>query len=291
MKDYGSGRGLAGVDLVVPPGQCCCVLGPNGAGKSTLFNALIGHVRPTSGQVLVCGFDPTRHAGQVRARTGIVPQDDVFDAALTVRDNLRLFARFYALNARQAATATDRVLERFGLSEYAGVRVRELSGGYRRRLSLARALLHDPALIIMDEPSTGLDPVARRELWDAIRDLHGSGTTIVLSTHYMEEAAHLADRIVGLRRGRIVMDLPSAAAATMLGTHVIDVPSGGCIPAAVPAGHVASARGRDFLFFTSESAALSAVGVLQLDDGAAAVRSTTLDDVYEFVLSGHSHDR
>ena len=212
-KSYGTREVLHGVGFTVEAGEVFALLGPNGAGKTTTVEILEGYRGRDEGSVHVLGVDPSRAGSEFRARIGIVLQSAAVYPLLSVREILELFAGYY----ERARNVPD-VIELVGLTEKTESRVRTLSGGQLRRLDLALALVGDPELIFLDEPTTGFDPAARRQAWDTIRDLRGLGKSILLTTHYMEEAQNLADRLAILRDGRIVAtgsprDLLSGAAA------------------------------------------------------------------------------
>ncbi|MDQ3670614.1 MAG: ABC transporter ATP-binding protein [Actinomycetota bacterium] len=198
-KAYGSREVLHGIDLDVPAGEVFALLGPNGAGKTTTVEILEGYRLRDGGEVQVLGTDPAAAGSDFRARIGIVLQSSAVYPLLTVQEILDLFAGYYA-----APRPTREVIELVGLEEKRGARVRTLSGGQLRRLDLGLALVGSPELVFLDEPTTGFDPAARRQAWDTIRNLRGLGNTILLTTHYMEEAQTLADQVAILRDGEIV---------------------------------------------------------------------------------------
>ena len=200
---YGGPPVLDGIDLTVRQGEVVALLGPNGAGKTTLLEILEGYRRRTGGEARVLGADPERAGRAWRARLGIVLQANGFDDRLTVTELLRLTAAAYP-----APRPIDEVLGLSGLTDLAGAQVRVLSGGQQRRLDLALGIVGDPALLFLDEPTTGFDPSARRAAWDVVERLTRGGTTVLLTTHMMDEAERLADRIVVLSGGRIVADAP-----------------------------------------------------------------------------------
>lgn len=203
-KAFGSIRAVDGVDLTVPVGSCYGLLGPNGAGKSTLMRLLTSQAIADRGQLRVLGHSLPRSSKQARARCGVVPQHDNLDVELTARQNLEVFARLYRVPQRHRRAAVDRALQVANLTERAGTRVDELSGGMRRRLLIARALVHDPELVLMDEPTVGLDPQVRQELWGLIAGLREQGVTVLMSTHYIEEAERLCDEVAILDSGRVL---------------------------------------------------------------------------------------
>jgi ABC-2 type transport system ATP-binding protein len=208
-KAYGDVRALDGVDLQVSEREVLALLGPNGAGKTTLVEILEGYRAADAGTVSVLGFDPRRGGRALRERVGIVLQEAGFEDEFSVRELLRLHAGFYP-----HPRPVDEVIARVGLDEKADARVKTLSGGQRRRLDLGLGIVGDPELLFLDEPTTGFDPSARRKAWELVDALRDLGTTIVLTTHYLDEAQHLADRVVVLDHGRVVADgAPEALAA------------------------------------------------------------------------------
>jgi ABC-2 type transport system ATP-binding protein len=200
-KSYDGLEAVRGVDLQVREGEIVAVLGPNGAGKSTMLEILEGHRARDTGQVVVLGFDPERSPRAMRERIGIVPQETAVEPVLTVAETVELYAAAYP-HPRPA----EEVIALLDLEEQRDVRVASLSGGQQRRLDLAIGIAGDPELIFLDEPTTGFDPSARRRSWELIRGLGSAGKTIVLTTHYMEEAQRIADRVVVIANGRVVAD-------------------------------------------------------------------------------------
>lgn len=202
-KQFSSVVALADLDLTIRRGEFFGLLGPNGAGKSTLINILAGLTRATRGQVSVCGHDVVRDFRQARKSLGVVPQELVFDPFFKVREVLKLQAGYFGMGA-DANLWIDELLSALNLSEKADANMRSLSGGMKRRVLIAQALVHRPKVIVLDEPTAGVDVELRRNLWALMRKLHREGTTIVLTTHYLEEAEELCERIAILNRGRIV---------------------------------------------------------------------------------------
>ncbi|KAB2349094.1 ATP-binding cassette domain-containing protein [Actinomadura rudentiformis] len=203
-KHFGRTHALRGLDLRVPAGTVCGVLGPNGAGKTTAVRILATLSRPDAGHARIAGYDVVREADQVRARIGLAGQYAAVDEKLTGRGNLRMFGRLYHLPRREAHRRADELLERFGLMEAADRQVSGYSGGMRRRLDLITSLILRPPVLFLDEPTTGLDPRSRGEIWDNIRELVADGTTVLLTTQYLDEADRLADDIAVIDHGRVV---------------------------------------------------------------------------------------
>ncbi|MGW4321552.1 ATP-binding cassette domain-containing protein [Streptomyces sp. NPDC004684] len=216
-KRFGEVRAVRGLDLAVAEGTVCGVLGPNGAGKTTAVRLLTTLLRPDAGSARVAGHDLVREPAAVRRAIGVTGQDTSVDADLTGRQNLRLFARLHRVP--DAAKRADELLERFGLTEAAGRRASTYSGGMRRRLDLAASLLRRPAVLFLDEPTTGLDPASRNRIWAAVQELKEQGTTVVLTTQYLEEADRLADDIALVDRGRIAHTGSPARLKALIGSH------------------------------------------------------------------------
>jgi lipooligosaccharide transport system ATP-binding protein len=203
-KRFGAFTAVDGIDVDVRPGEAFGFLGPNGAGKSSTMR-MIGCVSPVSGgELRVLGLDPGADGAAIRARLGVVPQEDTLDLEMSVRENLLIYARYFGISWRAARERADRLLDFVQLAERADSRVESLSGGMKRRLTIARSLVNEPELLLLDEPTTGLDPQARHVVWDRLFRLKQQGVTLVLTTHYMDEAEQLCDRLVVMDKGRIV---------------------------------------------------------------------------------------
>jgi lipooligosaccharide transport system ATP-binding protein len=206
VKRFGDLVAVDGIDLDVRRGEAFGFLGPNGAGKSSTMR-MIGCVSPvTEGTLRILGRDPAAEGPQIRARLGVVPQQDTLDTELTVRENVLIYGRYFGLSRRELRPKIDELLDFVQLSERAGDKVEPLSGGMKRRLTIARSLVNDPELLLLDEPTTGLDPQARHVVWDRLFRLKQRGVTLVLTTHYMDEAEQLCDRLVVMDHGRIVAE-------------------------------------------------------------------------------------
>jgi ABC-2 type transport system ATP-binding protein len=227
VKTFGAGdkavHAVAGVDLIVPKGQVVGLLGPNGAGKTTIVRMLTTLLRPDSGRAVVAGHDVVAEPQAVRASIGLSGQFAAIDENLTGRENLWLFGRLYQLSSEQAAKRAGELLEQFALTDAADRPAKTYSGGMRRRLDLAGSLIVHPEVLFLDEPTTGLDPSSRLDLWDVIRDRVREGSTILLTTQYLEEADALADRIVVIDKGRIIAEGTADELKAQVGGDRIEV--------------------------------------------------------------------
>ncbi|MEU5884020.1 ATP-binding cassette domain-containing protein [Spirillospora sp. NPDC047279] len=232
-KTYKSPRGdvpaVRGIDLDVRPGEFFGLLGPNGAGKSTTIGMLTTLVVPTSGSARVCGFDVTRQSVEVKRRIGMVSQNNTLDTDLSAFENLEFRGRYFGMSGRDARRRADELLEMFNLTDRRGAEPMEMSGGQAKRLMICRALVHRPEVLFLDEPTAGLDPQTRVNLWEVLRELQKDGQTIVLTTHYMEEAEALCDRVAVVDHGRIlasgtVEELKGSAGADTVLTVAYDGP-------------------------------------------------------------------
>jgi lipooligosaccharide transport system ATP-binding protein len=204
VKTYGEITAVAGIDLEMGAGTCLGLLGPNGAGKSTTMRLLTGQSRADEGTIEVLGYRIPAQSKQARALMGVVPQQDNLDIELTARQNLEVFAHLYRVPARDRRAAVDWALDLAQLADRAGTKTEKLSGGMRRRLLIARGLVHRPRFVLLDEPTVGLDPQIRQELWALIDGLRSEGVTVLMSTHYIEEAERLADDVAVMSHGRII---------------------------------------------------------------------------------------
>ncbi len=209
-KSFGSLKAVDGITLQVRRGECYGVLGPNGAGKTTAIKMIHGAVRPGGGRLSVLGMDAETGSRRIREGMGIVPQEDTLDNELTVYANLWVFAGYFGISRRRSRSRIEELLDFVQLREKWDAQIKTLSGGMKRRLLIARALIHRPRLLILDEPTTGLDPQARHLVWQRLRELRREGMTILLTTHYMEEAAQLCDRIGVMDAGRFLVEGPPA---------------------------------------------------------------------------------
>ena len=205
-KSYGNFEAVKGVDFEVYRGECFGFLGPNGAGKTTTMKMIYGAAVPTGGELKVAGLDARRAEREVKRHIGVVPQENNLDEDLKVEENLLVYGRYFDLPRKVVRQRAEELLEFVQLSEKADAQVEQLSGGMKRRLLIARALINDPDLVVLDEPTTGLDPQARHLVWDKLRELTNEGKTLILTTHYMDEAAQLCDRLCIMEGGRIISE-------------------------------------------------------------------------------------
>jgi ABC-2 type transport system ATP-binding protein len=300
-KRFGKTVALDGLDLVAEPGQVLAVLGPNGAGKTTFVRTVATLLSPDAGELRVVGHDVRREPAAVRRSIGLAGQSAAVEPAMTGRENLEMVARLFGQDARSARVNSAKVLEQLGLTDAAGRLARTYSGGMRRKLDLAASLVGAPRLLLLDEPTTGLDPRSRVELWDAIRDLVEQGTDVLLTTQYLDEADHLASRIVIIDHGRAVaagtpQELKQRAGRNVIEVHVrqrADLPMVAAALAAVDHGEpqieeatrrvsVGVEAGTDRLRDALRS--LDAAGAV-VDD--VALRPPTLDEVF-LALTGQA---
>jgi lipooligosaccharide transport system ATP-binding protein len=227
-KSYGDAEVVSGVDLAVPSGECFGLLGPNGAGKTTTLRLCLGLIAPDAGEIQLLGEPVPRRAREARASVGVVPQMDNLDPDFTVEENLLVFGRYFGMDYREVKEKVPGLLEFAGLAGRADAKIAALSGGMKRRLTLARALVNDPRLVFMDEPTTGLDPQARHLIWERLRRLTQEGKTLVLTTHFMEEAERLCHRLAIMDRGRIIASgSPRELIAQHIEPEVVEVHGAG----------------------------------------------------------------
>ncbi|MFF2401056.1 ATP-binding cassette domain-containing protein [Streptomyces goshikiensis] len=292
-KNYGEVHALRGLDLAVPEGTVCGLLGPNGAGKTTAVRILTTLTGPTAGRARVAGHDVTREPAAVRRAIGVTGQYASVDGDLTGRENLRLFARLAGLRGRAGRARTEELLERFGLTEVAGRVTATWSGGTRRRLDLAAGLITRPRVLFLDEPTTGLDPAAREQIWAAVRTLADEGATVLLTTQYLEEADRLADDIVVIDGGRAIATGTPAGLKARIGSRAeVTVDAAEALPRAaavldrLTGGRPALDEERRTVGVTVSDAGLTLPGIVRALDAAgvpvtdASLRQPTLDEVF-----------
>ncbi len=287
VKRYGALEAVKAVSFEVPVHTCFGFLGPNGAGKTTTMQMIACALPPTAGLLEVLGAATVDNGRALKARMGIVPQSDNLDSDVTVLDNLLIYARYHGIRRRVARGRALELLAFMALDEKRDREISELSGGMKRRLMIARALLNEPELLILDEPTTGLDPQARHLVWEKLRSLKRSGVTLVLTTHYMEEASQLCDRLVIMHEGRILVDgTPRELIRAHTSREVVEVfePP---VRLHTELDRIGGAAARveqladRWLFYTDDGEALlPEVRALGLDPGMVWLRGGTLEDVF-----------
>ena len=286
-KSFGEFEAVKGIDVDVRRGEAFGFLGPNGAGKSSTMR-MVAAVSPVSGGTLrILGMDPATDGPQIRARIGVCPQEDTLDLELTVRDNLFVYGRYFGLPRKEVRERVDELLEFVQLTEKAGSMVEDLSGGMKRRLTIARSLINRPEVLLLDEPTTGLDPQARHVVWDRLFRLKQQGVTLVLTTHYMDEAEQLCDRLVVMDNGRIVAE---GSPLTLIAEHstreVAELRFGvgehEAIAAKVEdlADRVEVLPDRLLLYTADGEETLAKVHERGLEPVASLIRRSTLEDVF-----------
>jgi lipooligosaccharide transport system ATP-binding protein len=286
-KRYGGFEAVAGIDFEVRRGEVLGMLGPNGAGKSTTMRMIYQVTPPTSGELRIFGLETGRDARAIKGRLGVVPQIDNLDEDLSVRDNLRIHGRYHGLPAAETRRRADELLDFVELGEKAALEVRALSGGMKRRLTLARGLVADPDLVVLDEPTTGLDPQVRLTLWDKMDELRARGATLMMSTHYMDEAERLCDRLLIMDMGRIVANgTPRGLIRSSLAPFVVEarLEGGDERPfrrlADATGGELVRAGDRVSVFVDDGRAALTRLLDEGVDAEKAFVRPSDLEDLF-----------
>ncbi|MGZ5483801.1 MAG: ABC transporter ATP-binding protein [Pyrinomonadaceae bacterium] len=281
-KNYGKQTAVNGIDFEVRRGETFGLLGPNGAGKSTTMRMIACRSPLTSGELFVEGLDVRTQGRQIRSLIGVVPQDNNLDPDLNVIKNLIVYASYYGIPKKQAAGRADELLRFIGMSERADAKIDHLSGGMKRRLMIARALLHEPRLLVLDEPTTGLDPQVRQEIWQKLEELRRvSGVTILLSTHYMDEAEKLCERLVVIDRGQILATgTPRDLVLAKVSRYALEVRDVGDLPLrATSNGINGIARNSAHLYFAAEAEMLTPL-MKEYEGRRRMIRLSNLEDVF-----------
>jgi lipooligosaccharide transport system ATP-binding protein len=287
VKRFGARVAVDGVDLDVPAGVCFGLLGPNGAGKTTTLRMVYGVSRPTAGTIRVFDIDISRDPRAVRRRLGVTLQESVLIEALSPVDNLRVFGRYHLLREPLLSRRIEELIEFLDLRSHADVPVQRLSGGFKRRLAIAMSLMNQPELLVLDEPTTGLDPAVRLALWARVRDLRAAGTTVLLTTHYMDEAQRLCDRVAIMTNGKVIAaDAPARLISATLAPETVEID---CDPReelalldGAPAPRHRLRSGRRVMLYVDDATPL-VDRLHQLDPSnrrGLVVRPTNLEDVF-----------
>jgi lipooligosaccharide transport system ATP-binding protein len=296
-KRYAELEAVSGIDFRIERGEYFGFLGPNGAGKTSTLRMVQAVSSPSSGRLRVLGLDPVRDGKRVRARLGVCAQDDTLDPDLPVYENLRVYGRYFPQDARTTAQRAEQLLEFLALNEKRNKKIQELSGGMKRRLMIARALINEPELLVLDEPTTGLDPQARHLIWQKLRELRARGVTMLLTTHYMDEAERLCDRLMIMDRGKILAEgAPRDLIAEHVGDEVVELHAGeeeqARVLSDIDLGGVKSERSGDvraFFFQRSDPVVESVVERARASGIRCLVRNATLEDVF-LKLTGRELD-
>ena len=290
-KAYGSRVAVDDISLRVERGECFGFLGPNGAGKTTTMRMLACLSMRDGGDLAVLGMDPDTDARALKARLGVVPQEINLDLELTVLENMLVYARYFGISRADATPRARELLAFVGLAEREDDTVDRLSGGMQRRLQIARALVNDPEMILLDEPTTGLDPQARHLVWDRLRALRATGTSVVITTHYMDEAERLCDRLVVIDHGRVIREgAPRTLVEAEVGHAAVELRVSGAEAARVAAlmGGRQATTGESLVVFGDDAAVLAAAArAAGVDDMHIAPRLATLEDLF-ISATGHA---
>jgi lipooligosaccharide transport system ATP-binding protein len=292
-KRYGQLQAVQQVDFSVRRGETFGLLGPNGAGKSTTMRMIACRTPPTSGELFVEGIDTWLEPRRVRSLIGVVPQENNLDPDLNVRQNLLVYARYYRLSRPFALKRCAELLAFTGLGRRSEARIDELSGGMKRRLMIARALLHEPRLLVLDEPTTGLDPQVRQEIWQRLEELRRlSGTTILLSTHYMEEAEKLCERILVIDHGRILAEgSPRELILARVSRYALEVRDVDSSPLLAASPQVSAVERNGAHFYFAQSPELLTPLLKRYEGRRLSIRPSNLEDVFLQLVSDGSEER
>jgi lipooligosaccharide transport system ATP-binding protein len=293
-KTYGELAAVDGIDFAVQRGESFGLLGPNGAGKSTTMRMIGSTLRRSAGDLSILGKDPDQHGPEIRAHLGVIPQEDNLDRELTVAENLITYGRFFGLPRRSLRTKVDELLEFAQLQDKRDAKVESLSGGMKRRLTIARGLVNDPEILMLDEPTTGLDPQARHILWDRLFRLKEQGVTLIVTTHFMDEAEQLCSRLIVMDRGRIMAEgSPQELIRRHSTREVLEVRFGSARNADTAdslrdlAERIEVLPDRILLYSSDGEATLEAVTARGLHPITSLVRRSSLEDVF-LRLTGRS---
>jgi lipooligosaccharide transport system ATP-binding protein len=282
-KRFGDFTAVDGITFAIYPGECFGFLGPNGAGKTSAIRMLYGFYPMSGGTLMILGRDVYRSLREIKYKIGVCQQDNTLDPDLTVRENLLVFARYFDLGRKEAEKRAAELLDFFGLTHKQNARIPDLSGGLQRRLVVARALINDPTLLVLDEPTTGLDPQSRHQLWDKLRELKSRGLCILLTTHYMDEAAQMCDRLMIIDQGRILVEgAPLDLIRRYIGGNVIEVEQPGeDLPGFLKGEGISfETESTRLLIYTGDGEALFRRISQQYCTAGCTLRQATLEDVF-----------
>jgi len=283
-KTFKDVQAVKGLDFQVNTAECFGFLGPNGAGKTTLMQILIGRCRrdtPDKSIVEIFGFDPEIQELEIKYLSGVVPQEDNLDVDLSVRQNLLIYTRFYGIKKRDAQERIDELLDFMDLSEKKDSKIRELSGGMKRRLIIARALINSPRLLILDEPTTGLDPQVRQHIWDKLRQLQKDGVTILLTTHYMEEAFQICNRLIIMHKGeKILQGSPKNLIWENMESYVLEILNPDLVTGVKLSGDIRKEETETRVFLYSENFASLDNIAGSMKPGSFFLRQANLEDLF-----------
>ena len=292
-KIYGKQRAVDAIDFSVSRGETFGLLGPNGAGKSTTMRMIACRTPLTSGELFVEGLDVRTHARDIRSLIGVVPQENNLDPDLNVSQNLIVYASYYRISTKRAAPRAEELLDFIGLTERAGSKIDHLSGGMKRRLMIARSLLHEPRLLVLDEPTTGLDPQVRQEIWQKLEELRRvSGVTILLSTHYMEEAEKLCERLVVIDHGQILAaGTPRELVSAKVSRYALEVRDVGDLPLHTTRNGVSAVtRNNAHFYFAADAETLTPL-MKEYEGRRRMIRLSNLEDVFLQLVSDNEETR
>jgi lipooligosaccharide transport system ATP-binding protein len=279
VKNYDDFRAVDGVDFHVRPGECFGFLGPNGAGKSTLMKMIYCFSPRGGGELSIFGLDPDKKASEIKNRLGVVAQTDNLDEDITVTQNLQIYSGYFGFSRKQIQPKIDELLAFMSLESKAHAGIRQLSGGMKRRLVIARALLNDPDLLILDEPTTGLDPQVRHLIWAKLRELKTQGVTILLTTHYMEEAQELCDRLLVLDKGKVLsLGRPEELVKNNLHPYVLELPVAKKSEIQIPPSIQLETHGDKLFLFSDTPSELEKIALPF--QGQFRIRTTGLEDLF-----------
>jgi len=289
-KIYDKQKAVDGIDFSVRRGETFGLLGPNGAGKSTTMRMIACRTPLTSGELSVEGLDVRTQGRKIRELIGVVPQDNNLDPDLNVIRNLTVYASYYSIPAKQAATRANDLLDFIGMTGRIDARIDQLSGGMKRRLMIARALLHEPRLLVLDEPTTGLDPQVRQEIWQKLEELRRvSGVSILLSTHYMDEAEKLCERLVVIDHGRILATgTPRDLVLSKVSRYALEVRDVGDLPLRTTGNGITAARRNNAHFYFAAEAQLLTPLMHEYEGRRRMIRLSNLEDVFLQLVSDES---